>query len=277
MSVRTKRRYIATVSTVITTHTFFVLFTDLVNPSRPASACSMVSALIVDQGQQCPVCHCRYDSGKQRKLVDTNCGHARCFKCMFAVELCPLCHRETQIGPKHQSSRESGFQSFNGSVSSVYSMNTRMGAQIPSTMQMQTEEDVDFDRQSSTGSLLSLVSAQSALNMMAVPQAPSIASSRLSYYEPPNFSRVDQKRHSLSSLSRYQPPQAASISSRNSYFRRSAVISRSSRRMMSSIIEHQRKSIYHLFFTQPHKDKIHNLFKNLKKILNFHKTMIHHF
>ena len=205
----------------------------------------MVSALIVgDQGQQCPVCHCRYDSGKQRKLVDTNCGHARCFKCMFAVELCPLCHQNT-IQPKHQSSRESGFQSFNGSVSSVYSMNNR-GVQLTSTM---PEEEVDYDRQSSTGSLLSLVSAQSALNMMAVPSASSIASnSRLSYYEPPNFSRVDQKRHSLSSLSRYQPQQQAgppsSISSRNSYFRRSAVISRSSRRMMSSIIEHQRKSIY---------------------------------
>ena len=223
---------------------FRFFFTDLVNPSRPASACSMVSALIVgDQGQQCPVCHCRYDSGKQRKLVDTNCGHARCFKCMFAVELCPLCHQNT-IQPKHQSSRESGFQSFNGSVSSVYSMNNR-GVQLTSTM---PEEEVDYDRQSSTGSLLSLVSAQSALNMMAVPSASSIASnSRLSYYEPPNFSRVDQKRHSLSSLSRYQPQQQgppSSISSRNSYFRRSAVISRSSRRMMSSIIEHQRKSIY---------------------------------
>ena len=213
----------------------------------------MVSALIVgDQGQACPVCHCRYDSGKQRKLVDTNCGHARCFKCMFAVELCPLCHRETvlQQPQKHQSSRESGFQSFNGSVSSVYSMNQR-GVPLTSTM---PEED-DLDRQSSTGSLLSLVSAQSALNMMA---PSSIASnSRLSYYEPPNFSRVDQKRHSLSSLSRYQPSQIqpgppSSISSRNSYFRRSAVISRSSRRMMSSIIEHQRKSIYHFVFFEPY-------------------------
>ena len=239
------------IAVVITTFVFF--FTDLVNPSRPASACSMVSALIVgDQGQQCPVCHCRYDSGKQRKLVDTNCGHARCFKCMFAVELCPLCHQNT-IQPKHQSSRESGFQSFNGSVSSVYSMNNR-GVQLTSTM---PEEEVDYDRQSSTGSLLSLVSAQSALNMMAVPSASSIASnSRLSYYEPPNFSRVDQKRHSLSSLSRYQPQQQAgppsSISSRNSYFRRSAVISRSSRRMMSSIIEHQRKSIYHFVFFEPY-------------------------
>ena len=115
---------------------FSVFFPDfpLSNPSsRPASACSMVSALIVsDQGQEgCPVCGCFYDSGKQRKLVDTNCGHARCFKCMFAVEQCPLCHGghggQSDVlrlhQPKQQSciSRESGFQSFNGSVSSVYS------------------------------------------------------------------------------------------------------------------------------------------------------------
>ena len=111
--------------------------------SRPASACSMVSALIAggEGQQQCPVCGCQYDLGKQRKLVDTNCGHARCFKCMFAVEQCPLCQQVCMRQPSnnngidrhhggfepgttnHQSciSRESGFQSFNGSVSSVYS------------------------------------------------------------------------------------------------------------------------------------------------------------
>ena len=109
--------------------------------SRPASACSMVSALIAggEGQQQCPVCGCQYDLGKQRKLVDTNCGHARCFKCMFAVEQCPLCQQVCMRQPNnnvdrhhggfepgttnHQSciSRESGFQSFNGSVSSVYS------------------------------------------------------------------------------------------------------------------------------------------------------------
>ena len=124
---------------------FVFFFTDfLMAPSsRPASACSMVSALIAggEGQQQCPVCGCQYDLGKQRKLVDTNCGHARCFKCMFAVEQCPLCQQVCMRQPSnnngidrhhggfepgttnHQSciSRESGFQSFNGSVSSVYS------------------------------------------------------------------------------------------------------------------------------------------------------------
>ena len=63
---------------------------------------------------------------------------------------------------QHQSSRESGFQSFNGSLSSIYS-----GLQLPSTVDQ--NEIIELDRQSSTGSLLSLMSAQSALNMMAPP------------------------------------------------------------------------------------------------------------
>ena len=173
------------------------LFPDFLPNHRPASVCSMVSALasVVDQGQQhCPICRCAYDSGKQRQLVDTNCGHARCFKCMFAIENCPLCYNSTSAAasvtstsvpsnnnghglglhhsnfpPKHQSSRESGFQSFNGSLSSIYS-----GLQLPSTTSMAGGVDqndmsnmIEMDRQSSTGSLLSLMSAQSALNMMA--------------------------------------------------------------------------------------------------------------
>ena len=162
--------------------------------SRPASACSMVSALITsDQGHQhCPVCGCQYDSGKQRKLVDTNCGHARCFKCMFAVEQCPLCQVCLRPGggggglepgtTNHQSciSRESGFQSFNGSVSSIYSTTGGRdgggGGQQPlQHLQLNgvvnVDQQIEMDRQSSTGSLLSLMSAQSALNMMAPPSA----------------------------------------------------------------------------------------------------------
>ena len=85
------------------------------------------------------------------------------------------------------------------------------------------------------------------------------------YDSAPAFNRVDQKRHSLSSLSRYQVPSlapssggggsgngsAASLSSRNSYQRRSAIIPRNNRRsmQMSAIKEHQRKfEIYSKLF-----------------------------
>ena len=152
---------------------------------------------------------------------------------------------DRQPSSKHQSciSRESGFQSFNGSVSSVYSTG------MPTMHGGLNEDEKDFDQQSSTGSLLSLMSAQSALNMMA---PPSMLSGSLRDHNPryslhensSSFNRVDQKRHSLTSLSKYQPAATStSIGSRNSYLRRSAIIPRSSRRsmMMSSIIEHQRK------------------------------------
>lgn len=216
----------------------------------------------MDQGQ-CPVCGCHYDSGKQRKLLDTNCGHARCFKCMFVVEQCPLCHLSASNPSKHQSciSRESGFQSFAGSVSSIYSSH-----HLPMMPNNNNEMMTELDRQSSTGSLLSLMSAQSALNMMA---PPSIApASRYSMYDPSpsmtasnqSFHRTDQKRHSLTSLSRYQAPpshhgssSASSISSRNSYMRRSAIIPRNNRRsLMTSIIEQQqRKPIFFKFGLNP--------------------------
>lgn len=63
--------------------------------------------------------------------------------------------------------------------------------------------------------------------------------------------RHDQKRHSLTSLGRFQnqphmTASTASIGSRNSFVRRSAIIPRNTRRLMTSIIENAtRESIFH--------------------------------
>ncbi|CAM1306442.1 TANC2 (predicted) [Pycnogonum litorale] len=38
----------------------------------------------------CPSCHTPYDKGKKRRLID-NCGHERCYQCMFTRDHCPLC------------------------------------------------------------------------------------------------------------------------------------------------------------------------------------------
>ncbi|CAH1182734.1 unnamed protein product [Phyllotreta striolata] len=38
----------------------------------------------------CPSCEMPFDKGKKRKLID-NCGHERCYSCMFTNESCPLC------------------------------------------------------------------------------------------------------------------------------------------------------------------------------------------
>jgi hypothetical protein len=43
-------------------------------------------------GSMCPSCQMPFDKGKKRKLID-NCGHERCYSCMFRNEGCPLCLR----------------------------------------------------------------------------------------------------------------------------------------------------------------------------------------
>lgn len=41
-------------------------------------------------GLTCPSCKMPFDKGKKRKLID-NCGHGRCYSCMFKSEQCPVC------------------------------------------------------------------------------------------------------------------------------------------------------------------------------------------
>ncbi|KAJ8972079.1 hypothetical protein NQ317_007855 [Molorchus minor] len=38
----------------------------------------------------CPSCDMPFDKGKKRRLID-NCGHERCYSCMFSSEVCPIC------------------------------------------------------------------------------------------------------------------------------------------------------------------------------------------
>ncbi|CAH0559167.1 unnamed protein product [Brassicogethes aeneus] len=40
--------------------------------------------------ETCPSCDMPFDKGKKRRLID-NCGHERCYSCMFTNESCPLC------------------------------------------------------------------------------------------------------------------------------------------------------------------------------------------
>lgn len=44
-------------------------------------------------GLICPSCQMPFDKGKKRKLID-NCGHERCYSCMFKNEQCPVCKRQ---------------------------------------------------------------------------------------------------------------------------------------------------------------------------------------
>ncbi|KAJ6636025.1 Protein TANC2 [Pseudolycoriella hygida] len=44
-------------------------------------------------GLMCPSCQMPFDKGKKRKLID-NCGHERCYSCLFKNEECPVCIRQ---------------------------------------------------------------------------------------------------------------------------------------------------------------------------------------
>lgn len=233
---------------------------------RPRSSCST----IIDAESVCPTCQTCYDSSGRRKLVDANCGHARCFRCTFQTNECPLClenqqlsvcdvslvnhHNKTQslcgsgpvlrrakqsdlcmgnatsaFMPGSLHSRESGFQSFASSMSSVCSRVQGLGLN-------NVDDDNDdcistvsaFDKRSvaSGGSFISLMSCQSNLP----PFHPELS----------GMSRNDFKRHSLSSFKRVRSDSGQNgIGGRNSAMRRSAIITRSSR--MSAIEENRRK------------------------------------
>lgn len=239
---------------------------------RPRSSCST----IIDADAVCPTCQMCFDTSGRRKLVDTNCGHARCFRCTFQTNECPLClensphrqlalpgcdvslvnhHNKTQslcgsgsvklrhgkqpdlcmaqtttaFMPGSLHSRESGFQSFASSMSSVCSRVQGIGLN-----NVDDDNDDDcistvsaFDKRSvaSGGSFISLMSCQSNL-----PFNPEFS----------GMNRNDFKRHSLSSFKRVRSDSGQNgIGGRNSVMRRSAIITRSSR--MSSIEENRRK------------------------------------
>ncbi|KAJ8921821.1 hypothetical protein NQ315_008453 [Exocentrus adspersus] len=50
-------------------------------------------------GTICPSCDMPFDKGKKRRLID-NCGHERCYSCMFTNEVCPLCSGRTSTNDK---------------------------------------------------------------------------------------------------------------------------------------------------------------------------------
>lgn len=51
-------------------------------------------------GVNCPSCELPFDKGKKRKLIDSECGHERCYSCMFKNEKCPICYSpKKEVGP----------------------------------------------------------------------------------------------------------------------------------------------------------------------------------
>ncbi|KAK8385510.1 hypothetical protein O3P69_016365 [Scylla paramamosain] len=78
-------------------------------PPRPAEDDSSLTDIYAKlrEGGICPNCRMPFDKGKKRKLID-QCGHERCYSCLFKSETCPIC--ALQAPPKklqHSQSRPS--------------------------------------------------------------------------------------------------------------------------------------------------------------------------
>ena len=73
--------------------------------SGAKSSPSMSSAGAVDV---CPSCRLPFDKGKKRRLVDTGCGHQRCYQCMFKKQDCPVCLDKASRGGGSGRSMQNG-------------------------------------------------------------------------------------------------------------------------------------------------------------------------
>ncbi|KAK9710641.1 Ankyrin repeats (3 copies) [Popillia japonica] len=74
----------------------------------------------------CPSCDMPFDKGKKRRLID-NCGHERCYSCMFTNEACPLCI-SPDIMPCHQN--KMGCPGLRGSEITLYGETTPQQQQV---------------------------------------------------------------------------------------------------------------------------------------------------
>ena len=76
----------------LSTHLF--RFADLSAVRRLMSSSGAKSSPAVSSAgaaDVCPSCRLPFDKGKKRRLVDTSCGHQRCYQCMFKKQECPVC------------------------------------------------------------------------------------------------------------------------------------------------------------------------------------------
>ena len=83
----------------LSTHLF--RFADLSAVRRLMSSSGAKSSPAVSSAgaaDVCPSCRLPFDKGKKRRLVDTSCGHQRCYQCMFKKQECPVCSDKARGG-----------------------------------------------------------------------------------------------------------------------------------------------------------------------------------
>jgi hypothetical protein len=67
----------------------------------------------------CPSCEMPFDKGKKRRLID-NCGHERCYSCMFTNESCPVCSSDGPVIQHDTPQKQLGCMGLRGSEITLY-------------------------------------------------------------------------------------------------------------------------------------------------------------
>ena len=91
--------------------TCLFLFADLSAVRRLMSSSGAKSSPAVSSAgasDVCPSCRLPFDKGKKRRLVDTSCGHQRCYQCMFKKQECPVCFDKARGGGGGRSMQSGG-------------------------------------------------------------------------------------------------------------------------------------------------------------------------
>ncbi|XP_040570019.1 protein TANC2 isoform X2 [Lepeophtheirus salmonis] len=192
--------------------------------SRSQRIGSELPPLRPGSSNRCPSCNLPFNNSNKRKLIDSNCGHAKCYACMFKNQKCLLCQKgafsrnrfrcqslrgspvpstkeEEPIKRRSicNASSESGFQSYNTSMSSLEDRNAIRrriedfvyggaangggGTEDDLLSSAGGYEDREMDRES-------MVSGQSSFSELRPSSVRSMSTSS-------SFFRNNQKRHSM--------------------------------------------------------------------------------
>ncbi len=212
--------------------------------SDTISLASLVSGVC---GPNCPGCGRGFGSGRRRMLVDSACGHGRCYECMFAFEQCPSClpvmdqQQRKEMEASNDSSphsnrssaregRESGFHSSTSSLAtpvmplSAINGGLRLRAPLLHVATDAIGGGGGGGGSSTFGSSLSFLNGDSQPGSLE-DDSVSLCSSLSTAASSVGLMRHDLKRRSLCSVR----SEASSRLARNSYVRRSYQLPHSSR------------------------------------------------
>ncbi|KAJ8949552.1 hypothetical protein NQ318_016181, partial [Aromia moschata] len=84
------------------------------------------------------VARCPLTRAKKRRLID-NCGHERCYSCMFTSEVCPICSTDNSTEIDGPVKKDIGCNGLRGSEITLYGESPQIQVEKPDKMQPRTK------------------------------------------------------------------------------------------------------------------------------------------